>query len=141
MIRPRVVIDTNVILSGLRSQLGASYLLLEAIPKMLFDFCISPALILEYEDALKKHSGKDIPQTPEEIDDILDYLCTVGEHTKIYYLWRPQLSDPKDDLLLELAVAAGAKQVVTFNLRDFKNAKPFGITPIKPKEFLQSIGV
>lgn len=138
---PKVVIDTNILLSGLRSKRGASYLLVESIPKHLFDFCVSPALVLEYEDVLKRHSGKDIPQTPEEIDHILDYLCSVGEQTKIYYLWRPQLTDPKDDLLLELAVAAGAKQVITFNLKDFKKAKPFGVTAIKPKDFLQSIGV
>lgn len=116
-------------------------MLLESIPKGLFDFCISPALIFEYEDVLKRHSGENIIQTLEEIDDILDYLCSVGKHTKIYYLWRPQLSDPKDDLLLELAVAADAKQIVTFNLKDFKKAKSFGVTPIKPKNFLQSIGV
>ena len=98
-------------------------------------------MILEYEDVLKRHSGKDLAQTPDEIDDIIDYLCSVGEHTKIYYLWRPQLSDPKDDLLLELAVAAEAKQIVTFNAKDFKKANPFGVTPIKPKDFLQSLGV
>ena len=137
----RVVIDTNVLLSGLRSKLGASYLLLESIPKRKFDFCISPALILEYEDVLKRHSGGDIEQTPEEIDDIIDYLCSVGEPTKIYYLWRPQLKDPSDDMVLELAVASGVKQIVTFNHKDFDRASFFGITPITPKDFLKTIGV
>lgn len=141
MILPRIVIDTNVLLSGLRSKLGASHLLLKNIPRQKFNFCISPALVLEYEDVLKRHSGGDIEQTPEEIDDIIDYLCAVGEPTKIYYLWRPQLKDPSDDMVLELAVASGAKQIITFNQKDFGRASFFGITPVKPKDFLKTIGV
>lgn len=89
MITPKIVIDPNIVLSGLRSNRRASYLFLESILKSLFTFGISPALVPEYEDVLKRHSGKDIEQSPNNIDDILDYLCSVGEHTKIYYLWRP----------------------------------------------------
>jgi putative PIN family toxin of toxin-antitoxin system len=137
---PKIIIDTNVVLSGLRSKLGASYRLLELIPKEKFEFYISPALILEYEDVLKRNSGVDIKQSESEIDDILDYLCLVGEHAKIYYLWRPQLKDPADDMILELAVASGVKQIITFNIKDFEQAKSFGITPMPPRQFLKKIG-
>lgn len=137
---PKIIIDTNVVLSGLRSKLGASYRLLELIPEKKFEFYISPALILEYEDVLKRNSGVDIKQSESEIDDILDYLCSVGKHAKIYYLWRPQLKDPADDMILELAVASGVKQIITFNIKDFEQAKSFGITPMPPRQFLKKIG-
>jgi predicted nucleic acid-binding protein len=54
----------------------------------------------------------------------------------IHFLWRPQLSDPKDDHVLELAVAAGGADIVTHNVKDFKGASSFGVRVIKPSEFL-----
>ena len=69
----------------------------------------------------------------------MNYFCLISGHQKIYYLWRPRLTDPKDDLVLELAVASGIRYVVTFNTADFKGAVNFGVKPITPKELLEVI--
>ena len=64
-----------------------------------------------------------------------------GQHYKIYYLWRPFLRDPKDDMVLELAVASNANSIITYNRADFKGADHFGIKVITPKDLLTQVGV
>lgn len=76
---------------------------------------------------------------PEALHKILGFLCSTAHRQKIYYLWRPNLPDPKDDLVLELAVAAQAKHIVTYNLRDFQGAERFGIQIVKPEDFLAQL--
>ena len=140
MSSPKIVIDTNVLVSALRSSRGASHKLLKMIPEKKFTVCISPALILEYEDDIKRHIPNEIRLSEKDVDDVLNYLCSVGEPTKIYYLWRPTLKDPSDDMVLELAVASGSKVIVTYNLKDFFSSSRFNVLAITPKDFLQSIG-
>lgn len=137
-----IVIDTNVLVAAFRSQLGASYRLLSLIGTGHFKIHLSVPLFLEYEDVIKRMVGQDnFGLTAKDIDDILDYLCAQSNCQKVYYLWRPCLKDPKDDMVVELAVAAQCQYIVTFNLRDFKGCKQFGLTAIKPSEFLKLIGV
>lgn len=134
----RVVVDTNVIYSGLNSRLGASFLFLQQFPNRKFKICISTPLVFEYEDAIKRR----IPHLSlSDKDDFLDYLCSVGEKTQIFYLWRPTLKDPSDDMVLEVAVSSNSEYIVTFNKNDFEGAKKFGIQMLTPKEFLHKIGV
>ena len=105
-----------------------------------FDAFISVPLFTEYESVAKRlvtSHGLDITV----IDDILDYLCLVSScRREIYYLWRPFLRDPSDDMVLELAVAAECSFIITFNQVDFKGTEQFGIQVITPKEFLKLIG-
>lgn len=75
--------------------------------------------------------------THAEIDEVVDYICSVSNHREIYYLWRPFLRDPKDDLVLELAVESEADYIVTHNLKDFAEVGHFGLEAITPKEFLE----
>jgi predicted nucleic acid-binding protein len=75
-----------------------------------------------------------------EVDDVLDYLCSAADQCEIFYLRRPFLKDPKDDMVLELAVEARCRYLVTFNVRDFTGAEQFGIEVVTPKQFLQIIG-
>lgn len=98
------------------------------------------SLILEYESAAKRLIGKIKPKI-RDIDDILDYICSVAKRWKIFYLWRPYLKDSKDDMVLELAVTAKCDFIVTYNKNDFQNVKPFGLQAVTPKEFLKLIGV
>jgi predicted nucleic acid-binding protein len=74
------------------------------------------------------------------VEDILDYFCSVGNLQKIFYLWRPLLPDPKDDLLLEVAVAGNCEAIITYNRKDFRGAEQFGIKILAPLEFLETIG-
>ena len=135
----QIVIDTNVLLSALHSQFGASFRLLSLIDDLRFQTNLSVALVLEYEDVLKRPTLN--PNLSDhEIDDILDFLCQNSNLREIFYLWRPTLRDPKDDFVLELAVESNCDYIVTFNVKDFTDAEKFGIKAIKPKEFLQIIG-
>ncbi|MGH2521679.1 MAG: putative toxin-antitoxin system toxin component, PIN family [Anaerolineales bacterium] len=136
----QIVIDTNVWIAALRSKRGASHKLLSLIDSGKYAANLSVPLILEYEDAAKRLVGE-IPLTARDIDDILDYICAVANPHKIYYLWRPFLSDPGDDMILELAVTAGCDFIVTYNQSDFAGIGQFGLIALTPKEFLQKIGV
>jgi len=137
--KTKIIIDSNVILSGLKSKNVYSYKLLQLIPENKFDTAISVPLILEYESILTKYQ-KVLGLTKIDIDNFINYICSVSEHTKIYYLWRPFLKDPYDDHLLEVAVASESKYIITFNIKDFIKIEQFGIKALKPKDFIRIIG-
>lgn len=136
----KIVIDTNVLFTALRSSRGASYKLVSLLPSGRFSITISVPLIIEYEDVLRR--GK-LPASISEkdISDFLDFLCYVGYRQDIFFLWRPFLPDSSDDLVLEVAVAGGCDAIITYNKRHFKNVEKFGLRIIDPKEFLSEIGV
>lgn len=77
----------------------------------------------------------------DAIDDIIDYLCAVAVPHQIHYLWRPMLPDPKDDRVLEVAVAGECGFVVTYNGKDFRGVEQFGIQVLTPSDFLRQLGV
>ena len=135
----QIVLDTNVLIAALRSDSGASFLLLSLIGRTdQFEINLSVPLVLEYEDVAKRPSL--IPGlSSQDIDDILDYLCAVAHHHTIFFLWRPFLKDPKDDMVLELAVEASCDCIVTFNRKDFMGSEQFGVRVISPHEFLHEI--
>ena len=130
-----IVIDTNVLLSAIYSNKGASYKLISIIDSDKFIVNISTTLIYEYEEILKLKSKLEI----KYIDSILNYICKIGKKNKIFYLWRPKLKDVDDDFLLELAVKSDSI-IVTLNGKDFKPASEFNLKVMTPKEFLQYIG-
>ena len=132
------MLDTNVSVAALRSRLGASFQLLSLVGAGKFEVSVSVPLVLEYEDALLRPAGEAI--TKRDVGDLLDYICAVADHQPVFYLWRPALRDPKDDLVLELAVAAGCDAIVTFNRRDFAGVEQFGLRTATPGEFLKEIG-
>jgi len=105
----------------------------------LFEINLSVPLVLEYEDVAKR-PGLVPALSIQDIDDILDYLCSVAHRHAIFFLWRPFLKDPKDDMVLELAVEARCEYIVTFNRRDFAGSGQFGIAVLTPQEFLRKIG-
>lgn len=134
----KIVIDTNVIVSALKSRNGFSFKLLSIIDDSHFSVFISVPLILEYEDVIKR-SKSQIKLNFTEISNILDYICLIGKKIKIFYLWVPFLKDPKDDMILELAVESECDYIITFNQKDFKNIEKFNLKVLTPKEFLKKI--
>lgn len=136
-----IVIDTNILISALRSNLGASYKLVSLIPSDSFSINVSVPLVVEYEDVLKRPEL--LPHlTSEDIDAFIDYIVSVSLHREIHYLWRPFLKDPNDDMLVELAVASEADAIVTYNKKDFKGVEEaFGIKILDAREFLVMTGV
>ena len=137
MASTQIVLDTNVLVAAFRSRRGASYRLLSLVDAGYFEINVSVPLVLEYEDVLSRPGLRLAPEDPR---DIVDYLCSIGNRHQIYFLWRPYLSDPKDDMVLELAVTAGCRYIVTFNERDFRGIERFGLQAISPIEFLRIIG-
>ena len=136
----QIVVDTNVFVTALRSKHGASYKLIQLIKKGIFQFNLSVPLALEYEAVAKRTIGE-ITLDENEVDNILDFVISKSNLWQIFYLWRPELNDPGDDMVLELAVTANCQYIVTYNVADFKSTKKkFGITAITPKEFLQMVG-
>jgi len=139
MSKHQIVADTNVFVTALRSQFGASYKLLSLIDKDKFKLNLSVPLALEYEEVAKRMIGE-IALNEQEIDDILDFVISNSNQWDIYYLWRPQLKDPGDDMVLELAVTANCNYIITYNVKDFKGIENFGIEVMTPKEFLEMVG-
>jgi putative PIN family toxin of toxin-antitoxin system len=135
----QIVLDTNVLVAGLRSNRGASHRLLRFIGTGRFGLHLSVAVVLEYEEVLKR-SAVDVGLSLTDIDDLLDYLCSVAELHEINFLWRPFLRDPDDDMLLELAVEAGCGIIVSHNIRDFFGSRSFGIRAVSPSTFLRHLG-
>ena len=139
MDKPQIVIDTSVLIAAIRSQQGAAYKLISLIDSPKFEINISVPLIFEYEDTAHRRSGE-TKLSAREISDLLDYICAVAQQHAVFYLWRPFLPDPKDDMVLELAVAAQCNYIVTYNSSDFHGTEQFDIQVVTPKEFLQRIG-
>lgn len=136
---PQVVIDTNVIVAALRSLRGASSKLLSLLGTGLFDLHVSVPLVIEYEAVLARQR-RELGLSESDVTELVDGLCGLAVRHNIYFLWRPYLRDPKDEHILELAVAARCDHIVTFNRHDFKGADQFGIEVTEPKEFLRYIG-
>ena len=134
----RVVIDTSVLVAGVRSRRGASFQVLSRIGTGAFDIAVSVPLVLEYEDVLMRHMTA---TSLNELDvrDIIDYMCSAATRQEVFFLWRPQLRDPGDDLVLELAVAANCDAIVTHNVRDFGGVERFGIRVVNPGTFLNEV--
>lgn len=139
MSRIKTVIDTNVIVAALRSRNGASHRLLGLLSDEVYTPCISIPLFIEYESVLKRPGLID-HLSHNEIDDVLNYLLSKSSLRKIYYLWRPFLKDPKDDLILEVAVESDSDYILTFNTKDFRGVDKFDIEVLTPLEFLKKEG-
>ncbi len=135
----QVVIDTNVLIAALRSQRGASFLLLSLIGDRRWQMNLSVPLFLEYEDVAKRPDSG-LTLSTEQVDDVLNFICAEANLREIFYLWRPVLPDPADDFILELAVESRCDFIITFNIRDFAGAEKFGIGVITPQEFLRKLG-
>lgn len=138
---PKAVIDTNILVAAIRSRRGASFPLLSRLAERDpgYQPVVSVPLVLEYQDAMARAADAN-ELSNQDIEDILDFFVSVSLRQKIFYLWRPLLKDAEDDHVLEVAVAARADYIVTFNIRDFKGVDTFGVKSITPQHFLQIIG-
>ena len=137
--KPGIVIDTNVLVAARRSSRGASARLVSLVGKGFFDLYLSTALLLEYEDVLYRFQDE-LSLQPAQTEAFLDALAYAGLHQRISFRWRGYTRDPKDALVLELAVAAGCDYIVTYNKRDFPEVDVlFDIKVVNALEFLEII--
>jgi putative PIN family toxin of toxin-antitoxin system len=135
----QIVIDTNVILAGLKSKKGASYKLLTILNDQRFQINISTTLVFEYEEILKREQQK-IGLNNEDIDNIINGICYLANHHQLFYIWRPLAKDKDDDFLIDLALKCQAQFIVSYNQKDLQPVEKFGISILTPKQFLQLLG-
>ena len=137
----RYVVDTNVVVAGLRNPDGASAALLDRALSERFTLLLTVALALEYEAVCRDPAHRIASGlSEEEVSTIVSALCAVCEPVHARYLWRPQLRDPADEMVFETAANGRADALVTFNRRDFGDAPArFGITLQTPREALRSV--
>jgi putative PIN family toxin of toxin-antitoxin system len=136
----RVVLDTNVLVAAARSSQGASFAILQALRARRFSALVSVPLVLEHEAVLKRpeHLAQG-QRTPAMVDEFLDALCALAQPVHLHYLWRPQLRDPADEMVLETALNGRADALVTLNLEDFAPAKQFELPVLSPGAFLNHL--
>jgi putative PIN family toxin of toxin-antitoxin system len=133
----RVVLDTNVLVAAARSQNGASFALVSSIPAAEFQPCLSVGLYAEWQDALTRPENLPPGQTAEDALGFVRYLASQSHLQEIHFLWRPFLSDPDDDMVLELAFAAGCQYIITHNVADFRASQQLGVSALSPRQFLK----
>ena len=137
----RLVLDTDVVIAGLRSQNGASAALLKAGRYGKIRLLASTAMMLEYEakcvmDEHRTAAGL----TKAEVNIFLNTLAAFLEPIEPYFLWRPHLIDPDDEMVLETGVNGQADAIVTFNKKHYKNVhKQFGIDVLNPSEAIRRL--
>ena len=135
------VLDTDVMVAALRSDRGASRQLLLAALDRQFELLLSVPLILEYEAVLTRpeHLAA-CGLSAAEVGRVLDELAAVARPVRLAFRWRPRLSDPDDDMVLETAINGHASAIVTFNQRDFVSGTiGFRCAVISPATALQQI--
>lgn len=137
----RVVLDTSVIVAALRSRAGASHAVLEHVARGRLRPLVSTALFLEYEDVLNRPEHRLATGfSQQEVSEFLAALASAAEAVEVNFRWRPQLADPKDELVLEVAVNGEADALVSHTVRDFEPAtRLFGVRVVLPRDVLQEL--
>ncbi|HEV8148049.1 MAG TPA: putative toxin-antitoxin system toxin component, PIN family [Bryobacteraceae bacterium] len=137
----RLVLDTDVVVAGFRSDHGASRQLLLGALEGSFQLLVSVPLMLEYEAVLTRSEHlRAIGLRVKEVNAVLDALSAVLEPVRLRFLWRPTLKDPNDEMVLETAVNGAADRIVTFNTRHLAAAAArFGIRAERPGSVWRNI--
>ncbi|HKS19493.1 MAG TPA: putative toxin-antitoxin system toxin component, PIN family [Bradyrhizobium sp.] len=137
----RVVLDTDVIVTALRSATGGSNAVLREVALGRLRPLVIPALFLEYEAVLKRPEQRLAHGLGlKAIDRFLSALASSCQAVEVSFQWRPQLSDPNDEMVLETAINGHADALITHNVRDFAQAaEKFGLQVLKPAELLKEL--
>jgi putative PIN family toxin of toxin-antitoxin system len=115
----RLVLDTSVVVAAVRSRIGASNLLLRRVARKQAILLLSPALLLEYEEVLKRAEHRLVHGlTEEQVDSFIAELAALAEPVDLHFSWRPQAADPSDEMVLETAINGKADAIVTFEHGD-----------------------
>jgi putative PIN family toxin of toxin-antitoxin system len=136
----RIVLDTGVIVAAMRNPAGASAEILRQIRADVLVAVTSVGLALEYESVCKRPEHRVASElSAEEVEIFLDAVIAMMEPVRSHFLWRPQLNDPGDELVLETAINGRAHLLVTFNEKDFAPARRFGIEVLVPRQALKRV--
>src|SRR6516164_1197303 len=137
----RLVLDTSVVVAAMRSPAGASAALLMRARKGKVTLLANVALALEYEAACRRaEHAVAAGLTADEVGIFVDAVLAMVEPVESYFMWRPRLRDPADEMVLETVANGRAAAIVTFNQRDFGAVpREFGIEVLTPAAALRRI--
>jgi putative PIN family toxin of toxin-antitoxin system len=137
----RLVLDADSVVAAMRSPAGASAAVIRAARQRNVTLLVSVPLALEYEAVCKKpEHWLAAGLWDRQVDIFLDALIAMVEPVETHFLWRPQLRDPNDEMVLEAAVNGRADALVTFNRRDYGTAPAqFGVEVLLPREAIARI--
>lgn len=136
----RLVLDTSVIVSAFRSRLGASYGLLRLLQERRFVALATPTLLFEYEEVLSRPEQRAVHKlTDAELDAVIRDIAALIEPVRVDFQWKPQLTDPDDEMVLEAAINGSAEAIVTHNAHDFLPAADrFRIQVLSPGAIMKA---
>jgi putative PIN family toxin of toxin-antitoxin system len=137
----RVALDTDVVVAAMRSPSGASAAILRAVRQKKVTILLSVPLALEYEAVCRRPEHRfEAGLSARQVGIFLDAVIAMAEAVPTHFLWRPQLRDPNDEMVLEAAVNGRASALVTFNLRDYGTVgSRFGVEVLLPREAIGRI--
>ncbi len=137
----RVVVDTSVVVAALRTRKGAGNAVLRLVAERRLQLLATPPLFLEYEDVLKRADQRMANGLSlEQIDEFLAELAAHVEPVDLHFMWRPQVRDPGDEMVLEAAINGDADALITYNVSDFAVAADrFGVRVLRPAEILKMV--
>ncbi len=137
----RIVLDTDVVVAAMRSPAGACAAILRAARRGRVTILASVALALEYETVCSRAEHRLASGLSDwEVNIFLDAVIALAEAVDTHFLWRPQLRDAGDEMVLETAINGHADALVTFNKRDFGIVPGrFGVEVLLPREAIRRI--
>ncbi len=129
--------------AALRSDTGASRRLLVAGLQRRLTLLVSVPLLTEYEAVMTRPGHLTAARlSVADVAVLLNAVAAVAEPVRLAYLWRPQLRDPDDDMVLEAAINGQTDRLVTFNQRDFALAGGhFGLVICTPRAAVLALEV
>jgi putative PIN family toxin of toxin-antitoxin system len=137
----RIVLDTSVVVAGLRTRLGAGNAVMRLVTHRRVVALATPPLFLEYEDVLKRPEHQLVHGlTPAAVDEFLAELAALVDPVEVHFQWRPQSRDPNDEMVLEAAINGQADALVTYNIKDFAEAgERFRISVLRPGDLSKRV--
>ena len=137
----RIVLDTDAVVAAMRSPSGASAAIIQAVRDGVVTLLLSVPLAMEYEAVCGRSEHRmEAGLSSRQVEVFLDAIVAMAEPVRTHFLWRPQLRDPNDEMVLETAVNGRANVLVTFNVRDYGTAvAQFGVAVLLPREAIARI--
>jgi predicted nucleic acid-binding protein len=136
-----MILDTDIVIAAIRSTKGASAEIIRRVLRGEFRIELTVAMALEYEAVAARNEHLVAGElNATEALNLIDTLAALAQPVGIHFRWRPQLRDADDEMVLEAAINAQDRTIVTFNTKDFTMAADkYDVTLLKPRQLLENL--